>query len=210
MLYEVITDCFWYDWHKAKHAIYFGCWAFEAALITVLYELDDSSYRDMRYYPKDRITSYNVCYTKLLRQGCLKGPITKINGMLCLVPIVPKAILAALIPTLEILLEAGLPRGFAGGNAIALDGLKQGAISLWNIRFWTTREAGITEASQQYTVITSYSIHYTKLYDGMIGILIGADIALGLVQHEVAGAGQPQTLAGVHHLVGLPQRGGLV
>lgn len=33
----------------------FGYWAFEAALATVLYDLDDSSYRDMLHYPKDLV-----------------------------------------------------------------------------------------------------------------------------------------------------------
>ncbi|WOX54290.1 type VI secretion system immunity protein [Aeromonas sp. CD] len=53
--YKGCKECYWHDRHKAKHAIYFGYWAFEAALVTLLYELDDSSYRDMRYYPKDLV-----------------------------------------------------------------------------------------------------------------------------------------------------------
>ncbi|PJG57563.1 PoNi-like cognate immunity protein [Aeromonas cavernicola] len=53
--YKGCKECYWYDRHKAKHAIFFGYWAFEAALMTVLYDLDDSSYRDMRYYPKDLV-----------------------------------------------------------------------------------------------------------------------------------------------------------
>lgn len=34
---------------------FFGYWAFEAALVTYLWDIDDTTYRDMRYYPKDLV-----------------------------------------------------------------------------------------------------------------------------------------------------------
>lgn len=53
--YQGMKECYWYGRHKSEFAIYFGYWAFEAGLVTLLYGLDDSSYRDMKYYPKDLV-----------------------------------------------------------------------------------------------------------------------------------------------------------
>ncbi|HGS4994387.1 TPA: DUF1911 domain-containing protein [Vibrio cholerae] len=53
--YKSMKDCYWFDRHKSRISNYFGYWAFETALVTVLYDLDDSSYRDMLYYPKDLV-----------------------------------------------------------------------------------------------------------------------------------------------------------
>ncbi|WP_298511126.1 PoNe immunity protein domain-containing protein [uncultured Kordia sp.] len=42
-----------YNQHNNPHNTYVGYWCFQAAAITKLMELDDSSYRDNTYYPKD-------------------------------------------------------------------------------------------------------------------------------------------------------------
>lgn len=46
-------DSGFYDFHKSKINLYYGYWSFEAAAITCIKGLDDSSYRDQQYYPKD-------------------------------------------------------------------------------------------------------------------------------------------------------------
>ncbi|CAA6801588.1 MAG: Unknown protein [uncultured Sulfurovum sp.] len=46
---------YWHDRHKRNIDIYTGYWSFEAAAITKILGLDDSSYRDNKYYPKDMI-----------------------------------------------------------------------------------------------------------------------------------------------------------
>ena len=48
-------DCYWYDGHKSLGVFFFCYWAFEAGLVTLLWNIDDSSYRDMRFYPKDLV-----------------------------------------------------------------------------------------------------------------------------------------------------------
>ncbi|NHQ86765.1 DUF1911 domain-containing protein [Iodobacter sp. HSC-16F04] len=55
--YKKMKDCYWYGSHtdEVGHSSYFGYWAFEAALVTFLWDVDDSSYRDHLYYPKDLI-----------------------------------------------------------------------------------------------------------------------------------------------------------
>jgi hypothetical protein len=50
-----MKDCYWYDGHKNLGVFFFGYWAFEAGLVTLLWNIDDSSYRDMRFYPKDLV-----------------------------------------------------------------------------------------------------------------------------------------------------------
>jgi hypothetical protein len=54
--YGGMKDCYWYDLHKERtDAGFFGYWAFEAGLVTLLWNIDDGSYRDMRFYPKDLV-----------------------------------------------------------------------------------------------------------------------------------------------------------
>lgn len=50
-------------WHNYKSSIettqyYYGYWSFESAAVTCILELDDSSYRDNQYYPKDLVDYY--------------------------------------------------------------------------------------------------------------------------------------------------------
>ena len=51
--YKGMKDCYWYNTHKKS--VFVGYWAFEVALVTLLYDLDDSSYSHMLYYPKDLV-----------------------------------------------------------------------------------------------------------------------------------------------------------
>jgi Domain of unknown function (DUF1911)/Domain of unknown function (DUF1910) len=54
-------ECDWWGLHinRTSDPIlktgFFGYWAFEAALVTYLWDIDDSSYRDLPHYPKDLI-----------------------------------------------------------------------------------------------------------------------------------------------------------
>lgn len=48
----------WHVSHKNPHDVYSGNWSFEAAAITCIKGLDDSSYRDQQYYPKDLVNYY--------------------------------------------------------------------------------------------------------------------------------------------------------
>jgi hypothetical protein len=52
--YKNMKPCYWHGTHTdGEGSSYFGYWAFEAALVTVLWGIDDSSYRDHLVYPKD-------------------------------------------------------------------------------------------------------------------------------------------------------------
>ena len=42
-----------YDAHKNRHEIYYGYWSFESAAVATIMGLDDSSFRESQYYPKD-------------------------------------------------------------------------------------------------------------------------------------------------------------
>ena len=80
---------------------------------------------------KDRITSYNVCYTKLLRVGKETGGENRI---------------------IRVLWSWGDDKGRS-----SLPG------TVW--RGWTDWKFSGVSRSAPPTVITSYSIHYTKLYE---------------------------------------------
>ena len=52
--YKNMKPCYWFDNHKGKEGGgFFGYWCWEAALVTYLWNLDDTQYREMSYYPKD-------------------------------------------------------------------------------------------------------------------------------------------------------------
>jgi hypothetical protein len=54
--YSGMKNCYWYDRHKRRvDAGFFGYWAFEAGLVTLAWDIDDSAYRDMPFYPKDMV-----------------------------------------------------------------------------------------------------------------------------------------------------------
>lgn len=48
-------DMAWYDIHKAKEKLYYGYWSFEAGAIAKILNLDDSSLKDVQYYPYDLV-----------------------------------------------------------------------------------------------------------------------------------------------------------
>nr|WP_315425049.1 PoNe immunity protein domain-containing protein [uncultured Pedobacter sp.] len=54
--YKSMRKCSWHDRHlgQGKYA-FTGYWCWEAAMVTLLYDIDDSSYRDMPFYPKDMV-----------------------------------------------------------------------------------------------------------------------------------------------------------
>lgn len=51
--YKGMKPTYWYSAHT--DGLYFGYWCLEAALVTVLWDIDDSSYRDNLVYPKDLV-----------------------------------------------------------------------------------------------------------------------------------------------------------
>lgn len=57
--YKNHKDVGWYNSHKSKHDTYFGYWSFETAAIVKIMGLDDSSFIDCQYYPKDLVHSNN-------------------------------------------------------------------------------------------------------------------------------------------------------
>jgi hypothetical protein len=52
-----------------KHLKRPGYWSWEAAAVTVISRIDDSSYRDKPYYPKDLVDYARIQYTSLDQQG---------------------------------------------------------------------------------------------------------------------------------------------
>jgi hypothetical protein len=53
--YPSMKGCYWYGRHEKVPQNFFGYWAFEAGLVTYLWEIDDTSYRDLPFYPKDLV-----------------------------------------------------------------------------------------------------------------------------------------------------------
>jgi Domain of unknown function (DUF1911)/Domain of unknown function (DUF1910) len=53
--YKGHKDCYWYENHRGRHETYFGYWSFESAAIVKILGIDDSSFRDNQYYPKDML-----------------------------------------------------------------------------------------------------------------------------------------------------------
>ena len=55
--YPSMKNAYWHDNHKGPEGGgFFGYWAFEAAGVVRAFHLDDSTFRDMPYYPKDLFT----------------------------------------------------------------------------------------------------------------------------------------------------------
>jgi hypothetical protein len=78
--YKNMADCYWHGTHTDKEgSSYFGYWAFEAALVTVLWDIDDSSYRDHLVYPKDLVDWAREHRTEALPSGPDRTP----GGELC-------------------------------------------------------------------------------------------------------------------------------
>ena len=45
----------WYDSHKSPNNTYYGYWSFEAGAVAKILQLDDSSLKDVPYYPYDLV-----------------------------------------------------------------------------------------------------------------------------------------------------------
>lgn len=57
--YKNHKDAGWYNSHKSKHDTYFGYWSFETAAVVKIMGLDDSSFIECQYYPKDLVHQEN-------------------------------------------------------------------------------------------------------------------------------------------------------
>ena len=71
--YKGLKECYWHGTHTDQIG-YFGYWAFEAALVTVLWDIDDSSYRDHLVYPKDLVDWARKHRTDALPSGPSRTP----------------------------------------------------------------------------------------------------------------------------------------
>jgi hypothetical protein len=56
--YKLMSPIYWHDSHKAAEGAYDGYWAFDVALVVMLLDIDDTSFRDNKYYPKDLVAFY--------------------------------------------------------------------------------------------------------------------------------------------------------
>ena len=92
----------------------------------------------------DRITSYNVCYTKLLRDA------------------VSKLVTAQEIPAGWMGLDIG-----PATVRLYREALNDVQTVLWNGPMGVFEWERFMRGSSKIAVITSYSIHYTKLYEGL-------------------------------------------
>ena len=122
-----------------------------------------------------RITSYNVCYTKLLRLSVIVVFSICLWSEKILIIISPEAINTQQIcgklwhsnygsepngiAFLEDIEAVAQPRGFLIGQ-----------IGLRDIS-GDHRARAEADAGQEHLVITSYSIHYTKLYEVVVPVL---------------------------------------
>lgn len=58
--YKDLSGVPWHDTHKAEGG-YYGYWAFEAACVVILLEIEnDTEFHEFLYYPKDLIEFYNT------------------------------------------------------------------------------------------------------------------------------------------------------
>lgn len=79
-------ECDWWGSHIPRKGTtildtgFFGYWAFEAALVTYLWDIDDSSYRDLPHYPKDLI---DFARANAQRDANGKGPSRVPGGQPC-------------------------------------------------------------------------------------------------------------------------------
>jgi hypothetical protein len=53
--YKKHTGAGWHGSHKSAFDAYSGYWCFEAAAVVKIRGLDDSAFRDWKYYPKDLV-----------------------------------------------------------------------------------------------------------------------------------------------------------
>ena len=53
--YEIHKECAWYDSHKSKRNVYYGYWSFESGAIAKILNIEDSSLKNVSYYPYDLV-----------------------------------------------------------------------------------------------------------------------------------------------------------
>lgn len=58
--YKNHKDAGWHNSHKSQHGVYFGYWSFETAAAVKIMGLDDSSFINCPYYPKDLLRQETI------------------------------------------------------------------------------------------------------------------------------------------------------
>jgi hypothetical protein len=53
--YSGMKSCYWHDRHESDDSGFFGYWCIELAAVVKFFGIDDSSFKDNMYYPKDLI-----------------------------------------------------------------------------------------------------------------------------------------------------------
>ena len=114
--------------------------------------------RDDLIDPLFRITSYNVCYTKLLRAASAR--VTCNTQPLQSVEVIENA--SRIIEMLRNAPHGVISRDKSGAP---LSSINLAIVSIENARLEVHLSARGMRRDALETVITSYSIHYTKLYD---------------------------------------------
>jgi hypothetical protein len=56
--YNRMKPIYWHDNHEGAEGAYFGYWCFEAALVAMLFDVDDTSLRDHPHYPADLVAHF--------------------------------------------------------------------------------------------------------------------------------------------------------
>jgi hypothetical protein len=56
--YKRMKPIYWHDSHKGAEGAYFGYWCFEAALLAMLFDIDDNGLADHPHYPMDLVRNY--------------------------------------------------------------------------------------------------------------------------------------------------------
>lgn len=53
--YDIHKECAWYNSHESSKNLYCGYWSFEAGAIAKILQLDDSTLKNLSYYPYDLV-----------------------------------------------------------------------------------------------------------------------------------------------------------
>jgi hypothetical protein len=56
--YNRMKPIYWHDNHEGAEGAYFGYWCFEAALVVMLFDVDDTSLREHAHYPADLVAHF--------------------------------------------------------------------------------------------------------------------------------------------------------
>jgi hypothetical protein len=58
--YKKMKPIYWHDNHKGAEGAYFGYWCFEAALVAMLWQIDDAAITEHPNYPADLVRHYRT------------------------------------------------------------------------------------------------------------------------------------------------------